>query len=333
MNWPAGPGLLRAHGRRQPAGPLVLPVPFLANIGLARFLIPIVSVGVALSMLPAVLASVGPFLDRPRLRQEYTPAGLGRPGSPGAALPQERSCARSRHSDRILILVFAIDLGEPKSGAGAEGHRPRHPGPLQTGGCPPASSNPWTCSCPTVRRATWLTRSDRSTGCTPPWSRTPRPSTATGPLSSRSSRRPNPALRPVAPPFGRASRGQAPPRCDRGGGRRPGPSRFVHAVYGSFPLMLTLIGIATLLLLTRAFRSIVLAVKVVLLNMLSVAAAYGVMVFGGKKATGASPCGRFRPPAPSRCGSRSWCSPSCLASPWTTRCSSSPASGRNMTRT
>jgi RND superfamily putative drug exporter len=43
--------------------------------------------------------------------------------------------------------------------------------------------------------------------------------------------------------------------------------------------MLTLIGIATLLLLTRAFRSIVLAAKAVLLNMMSVAAAYGIMVF------------------------------------------------------
>jgi RND superfamily putative drug exporter len=63
------------------------------------------------------------------------------------------------------------------------------------------------------------------------------------------------------------------------GGPGPGQVDFIHAVYGSFPLMLTLIGIATLLLLTRAFRSIVLAAKAVLFNMLSVAAAYGIMVF------------------------------------------------------
>jgi RND superfamily putative drug exporter len=62
------------------------------------------------------------------------------------------------------------------------------------------------------------------------------------------------------------------------GGSGPEQVDFVHAVYGSFPLMLTLIGIATLLLLTRAFRSIVLAAKAVLFNLLSVAAAYGVMV-------------------------------------------------------
>jgi RND superfamily putative drug exporter len=61
----------------------------------------------------------------------------------------------------------------------------------------------------------------------------------------------------------------------------PGPDQvdFIHAVYGSFPLMLTLIGLATLLLLTRAFRSIVLAFKAVVFNLMSVAAAYGIMVF------------------------------------------------------
>jgi RND superfamily putative drug exporter len=58
----------------------------------------------------------------------------------------------------------------------------------------------------------------------------------------------------------------------------PGQVDFIHAVYGSFPLMLGLIGLATLLLLTRAFRSVVLAFKAVVFNMLSVAAAYGVMV-------------------------------------------------------
>jgi RND superfamily putative drug exporter len=62
------------------------------------------------------------------------------------------------------------------------------------------------------------------------------------------------------------------------GGAGPEQVDFIHAVYGSFPLMLGLIGLATLVLLTRAFRSIVLAFKAVVFNLLSVAAAYGVMV-------------------------------------------------------
>ena len=53
---------------------------------------------------------------------------------------------------------------------------------------------------------------------------------------------------------------------------------FLDAVYGSFPLMLTLICLLTFVLLARAFRSLVLPLKAVLLNLLSVAAAWGLIV-------------------------------------------------------
>jgi RND superfamily putative drug exporter len=54
---------------------------------------------------------------------------------------------------------------------------------------------------------------------------------------------------------------------------------FRHAVYGSFPVMLGLVCLLTFLLLARAFRSIVLPLKAVLLNLISLGAAYGVLVF------------------------------------------------------
>jgi RND superfamily putative drug exporter len=63
------------------------------------------------------------------------------------------------------------------------------------------------------------------------------------------------------------------------GGAGPSLIDFDHAVYGEFPLMLGLIGIATFLLLTRAFRSVVLAAKAVVFNLISLAAAYGVMTW------------------------------------------------------
>jgi len=62
------------------------------------------------------------------------------------------------------------------------------------------------------------------------------------------------------------------------GGSGPKQNDFIHAVYGSFPLMLVVISLLTLVLLTRAFRSVVLAAKAVLFNLLSVGAAFGVMV-------------------------------------------------------
>jgi RND superfamily putative drug exporter len=62
------------------------------------------------------------------------------------------------------------------------------------------------------------------------------------------------------------------------GGAGPTQRDFIHAVYGSLPLMIAVISLLTFVLLTRAFRSIVLAAKAVLSNLLSVGAAYGVMV-------------------------------------------------------
>ncbi len=53
---------------------------------------------------------------------------------------------------------------------------------------------------------------------------------------------------------------------------------FLHALFGSFPYVLALVLLLTLVLLSRAFRSILLAVKAALLNLLSLAAACGVVV-------------------------------------------------------
>ena len=62
------------------------------------------------------------------------------------------------------------------------------------------------------------------------------------------------------------------------GGQVAQGADFVSAVYGNFPMMIALIAVLTLILLARAFRSIILPLKAVLLNLLSVAAAWGVLV-------------------------------------------------------
>ena len=54
---------------------------------------------------------------------------------------------------------------------------------------------------------------------------------------------------------------------------------FVHAVFGKFPYVLAFVLVLTLVLLARAFRSIVLPIKAVMLNLASLAAAYGIVVF------------------------------------------------------
>ena len=62
----------------------------------------------------------------------------------------------------------------------------------------------------------------------------------------------------------------------------------MHAIYDSFPYVLAFVVILTLILLTRAFRSIVLAVKAVLLNLISLLAAFGIIVFIFQEGHGSS---------------------------------------------
>jgi putative drug exporter of the RND superfamily len=63
------------------------------------------------------------------------------------------------------------------------------------------------------------------------------------------------------------------------GGVAPEDRDFVHAVYGKFPYVLAFVILLTFLLLMRAFRSVFLAVKAVILNLISLAAAFGIIVF------------------------------------------------------
>ncbi|WBO68860.1 MMPL family transporter [Streptomyces camelliae] len=76
------------------------------------------------------------------------------------------------------------------------------------------------------------------------------------------------------------------------------------ATYGSFPLLFALVAVVTFLLLTRGMRSVLLPAKAVLLNMLSVAASYGLLVIvfqhgiGMKELWGASTYGAIDTLAP-----------------------------------
>jgi RND superfamily putative drug exporter len=54
---------------------------------------------------------------------------------------------------------------------------------------------------------------------------------------------------------------------------------FVASVYGNFPYVLGFVVLLTFILLARAFRSLVLPLKAVILNLVSLAAAFGIIVF------------------------------------------------------
>jgi len=62
------------------------------------------------------------------------------------------------------------------------------------------------------------------------------------------------------------------------GGGPPGGRDFLDLTYGSFVWLVLAVLLATYVLLVRAFRSLLLPLKAIILNCLSIAAAYGMMV-------------------------------------------------------
>jgi len=75
----------------------------------------------------------------------------------------------------------------------------------------------------------------------------------------------------------RAALSSVPGRVEVGGNTAQNVD-FNSAVYGNFPLMLSVIAIVTFLILARAFRSVVLAAKAVLVNLVSLGATFGFLV-------------------------------------------------------
>jgi putative drug exporter of the RND superfamily len=62
------------------------------------------------------------------------------------------------------------------------------------------------------------------------------------------------------------------------GGGPPGGVDFIDLTYGAFPWLVLAVLILTYLLLLRAFRSVLLPLKAIVMNLLSIGAAYGLLV-------------------------------------------------------
>ena len=88
---------------------LALPVPFMRSIGIAGLMIALVSVAVAITLLPVVLATIGPEFDWPRNRRDaQAEPALVRLGTPDRPLPLGGGgCV-----DRSLPLDLPAQLGD-----------------------------------------------------------------------------------------------------------------------------------------------------------------------------------------------------------------------------
>jgi putative drug exporter of the RND superfamily len=261
---------------------VLLPVPFLRSIGFGGMLIPLVSVLVAITLLPVLLASVGRRLDWPHLRGE----GVASHGWTAWAHGVVRArWAAAVGAAAVLVALgaatFGIQVGDARadtlatSGAAAEGMAT-----LERAGVPagvlspiellvPAGTDPATvaarlASLPGIRDALAPSGQAWRRGGTALVTLLPfdEPSTSAG--------------REVVTRVRDTVAAELP--GVRVGGAGADLIDGVHAIYGSFPLMLGVISAVTFALLARAFRSLLLPAKAVLLNLISVGATYGVLV-------------------------------------------------------
>jgi RND superfamily putative drug exporter len=263
---------------------IILPVPMLRSVGYGGVLVPLVSVAVAVTLLPVILATIGPRLDWPRVRTERRASRMFSAWARGVYRHRWLAALAGLGILTALMLpALSLHLGEPGSSAQAtSGAAHDALVTLTDGGVPSGVITP----------AEVLVSSGGGFA---------------GEVAASAARVPGvyASVAPSTPDYQRAGTAIVTvlPRAEGGvpagqstvaalehtllgsphvigvGGDGAMLIDFDHAVYGDFPLMLAIIGVATFLLLVRAFRSVLLAAKAVVFNLISLAAAYGVLTW------------------------------------------------------
>ncbi len=261
---------------------LVLPVPFLRSTGLGGMLIPLVSVAVVLTLLPAILAGVGPRWDWPRVRNETA-------ASRGWTSWARKLARRPWWGFLVAVLalvvmtvpVFHLRVGQTSANSQAQsGSAFELYQQLRTGGVPSGVLSP----------VEVLVDASRASAITSRLEATPGVATAalaTGP-SGTLGQYSDIVVIPTGETVNSATMGPVTSierelRNVEGvvgvAGEGPGEQAFTSAVYGNTPTMLLLLGLLTFLVLAWALRSVVLALKAVVLNIVSLGATFGVLTW------------------------------------------------------
>jgi RND superfamily putative drug exporter len=263
---------------------VLLPVPFLRSIGLGGMLIPLVAIMAAVTLLPVMLASWGPTLDKRRVRSGSTTFSR-------AWQAWGKTVVRRRWVAGILGLAIVVGLavpalsmntGQPRANAlGGTGQPAQTLHALERQGVPSGVVFPiqvLTHGGPAAAdRATAIARA------------TPGVYTVLAPATPSFRQGQNSLLSVIPTAEGNTSAGTATvtrlraalasvPGGVEVGGNTAQNVDFNSAVYGNFPLMLAAIAIVTFLLLARTFRSVVLALKAVVVNIVSLGASFGFLV-------------------------------------------------------
>jgi RND superfamily putative drug exporter len=256
---------------------LAVPIPALRSIGIAGLLIALVSVAVAVTLLPVVLATVGPRVDWPRNHRDARPSHAW---SSWARLVVRHRWVAAVASVAVLgALVFAastIQFGNPQAKSLAHEGAARlalddlTAAGIGTGPLSPFEAIVESGDAAVVARTFAAVDGVRSAVAPADW------------------RKDGTALVTVIPtadgnsPAGRSTldrlRHTAVDADVAIGGEAAQGADFLDAVYSNFPQLIVLISLFTFLLLARAFRSLILPLKAVLLNLLTVGTSWGLLV-------------------------------------------------------
>jgi RND superfamily putative drug exporter len=257
---------------------LVLPVPFLRSMGYGGLLIPLASVAVALTLLPVVLATVGPVADARRLRRTDR---AEQHWATWARLVIRNRVAATLGGAAVLVALCIVAqgmlLGSPEARSlGGTGDPKAALEQLDRSGIGAAPLAPIEVLTPAARAADTAARLaavDGVRAASAPDGAWRADGYAVVEVLTRSDTNSQAGREAIGAVRDAAA---ALPGTTVGGATAQ-TIDFVDGVYGSLPLMLVLISVVTFVLLARAFRSIVLPAKAIAMNLLSVFATWGVM--------------------------------------------------------
>jgi RND superfamily putative drug exporter len=277
---------------------LILPLPFIRSIGIGGMLIPAVSVLSSITLLPVMLLKLGHRIDSLRVIPKRIVSAD--PGEAGfwhrwAATVVRRPFLVVAAGLAIvaLLLIPASDLNPadaeaknlPGKGDAFVGRDALASAGISAGVLKPfdilveKNSNPQAVTASLVSR---LEQTPGIVGAAAPkdWRKGSSAIVEAFPTTDASSKAARKTIsnlqHNVLPSVERDAGGATEVTL---GGIAPEERDFVHAVYGNFPYVLGFVVLLTFLLLMRAFRSIVLPLKAVILNLISLATAFGVVVF------------------------------------------------------
>jgi putative drug exporter of the RND superfamily len=262
---------------------VLLPLPFIRSIGIGGMLIPAVSVIVSVTLLPALLSLLGHRINKLRVMPKrfvaVTDPDTGWWGK-WARLVIRRPLPVAAVG--AVIVGVLLVLGSQLNPSEAQAKDFPGKGDAITGRDLLAGAG---ISAGAIKPFVVLTSAGETGEVVDSLRRVEGVAGATAPESWRKDGLALVEAIPSADGSSKAVRGtisrvkDALPSGARLGGAAPEDRDFVHAVYGNFPYVLLFVVILTYVLLARAFRSLLLPLKAVILNLVSLGAAFGIIVF------------------------------------------------------